>query len=126
MFPDGILLRQKLLVLCLYLPKEGNEEFGENSCAEPGGDLTLLVCNAVKMEELLISPLRSKGAPLALSYWYVPLRFADRTEKLWEVVGRMCLMGRLRRPYNTPRPLTHERQHLDAVTQKALMVSKGH
>lgn len=110
----------KLLVLCLYLPKEGNEEFGENSCAEPGGDLALLVCNAVKVEELLISPLRSKGAPLALSYWYVPLRFADWTKKLWEVVGR------LHRPYNTPRPLTHERQHLGAATQKALMVSKGH
>lgn len=38
----------------------------------------------------------------------------------------MDVMGRPRRPYKTPRPMTHKRQHLDAAPQKALMASKGY
>lgn len=39
--------------------------------------------------EWLISPLSSKEAQLALCYQYIPLRCANLTKKLWELVDTM-------------------------------------
>lgn len=72
---------------------------------KPGADLVFLVCNAVKIGELLRSPLSSEDAQQVLSYLYVLLRFADWTKKPWGEVGRRGVMGR---PCRTPRPVTHE------------------